>query len=125
MKIQRLTIISGQREINLIVQIADTTYKIEKGLMFVESLPENAGMLFVFPEKRFGGFWMKNTFIPLSIAFIDSDGKILKMMDMEPCFVDPCPFYDPQLAYQYAIEVNQGWFKKNQIEVGDYVKVNI
>ncbi|MEC2076246.1 DUF192 domain-containing protein [Metabacillus fastidiosus] len=116
-----IKISSGEREIRLTVQVADTQEKIEKGLMFVEKLPENEGMLFVFSEKTYDGFWMKNTLIPLSIAFIDSDGKILKILDMEPCKEEECPTYDPELSYYYAIEVNLGWFEKNQIKEGDYV----
>ncbi|NEU32118.1 DUF192 domain-containing protein [bacterium LRH843] len=119
----RIKILSGNRETRLTVQVADTQKKIEKGLMFVEKLPENEGMLFVFPRKIYGGFWMKNTLTPLSIAFLDSDGEILKILDMEPCIVNECPIHDPELSYHYAIEVNLGWFEKNQIKEGDYVKI--
>ncbi|USK68520.1 DUF192 domain-containing protein [Peribacillus asahii] len=121
-KTKMIKILSGNREIRLTVQVADTQKKIEKGLMFVGKLPENEGMLFVFSRKIYGGFWMGNTLIPLSIAFLDSDGEILKIMDMEPCKGNKCPIYDPKLSYRYAIEVNLGWFEKNQIEEGDYVK---
>ena len=114
---------SGERTINLTVQVADTFKKREKGLMFVEHLPENEGMLFVYSGKTYGGFWMKNTLIPLSIAFLDSDGKILKILDMVPCKEDECPTYDPELFYQYALEVNLGWFEKNQIKEGDFIKL--
>ncbi|MGG3889730.1 DUF192 domain-containing protein [Metabacillus fastidiosus] len=116
-----IKIFSGERESRLTVQVADTQEKIEKGLMFVEKLPENEGMLFVFSEKTYGGFWMKNTLIPLSVAFLDSDGEILKILDMHPCKEVECPAYDPKLSYHYAIEVNLGWFEKNQIKEGDYV----
>ena len=112
----------GKRSIKLTVQVADTFKKREKGLMFVEQLPENEGMLFVYSGKTYGGFWMKNTFIPLSIAFLDPDGKILKILDMVPCKEEECPTYDPEIFYQYALEVNLGWFEKNQIKEGDYVK---
>lgn len=112
---------NGESEVQLTVQIANTQEKIEKGLMFVEKLPENEGMLFMFPQNIYGGFWMKNTFIPLSIAFLDSDGKIIKIMDMKPCKEEECHTYDPILSYRYAIEVNLGWFKKNHIKEGDYV----
>ena len=121
-KTKMIKILSGNRETRLTVQVADTQRKIEKGLMFVEKLPENEGMLFVFSRKIYGGFWMKNTLIPLSIAFLDSDGEILKILDMEPCKGNNCPIYDPKLSYHYAIEVNLGWFEKNQIKEGDYVK---
>jgi uncharacterized protein len=123
-KTKMIKILSGNRVTRLIVHVADTPSKIENGLMFIKILPENEGMLFVFPGKIYGGFWMKNTFIPLSIAFLDSDGKILKILDMEPCIGNKCPIYDPKLFYQYAIEVNLGWFAMNQIEEGDYVKFN-
>ncbi|SDN85627.1 DUF192 domain-containing protein [Bacillus sp. OK048] len=112
---------SGKRKIKLTVQVADTFKKREKGLMFVEQLPEDQGMLFVYSGKTYGGFWMKNTLIPLSIAFVDSDGKILKILDMVPCKDDECPTYDPGVFYQYALEVNLGWFEKNQIKEGDFV----
>lgn len=124
MKTKMIKILSGNRETRLTVQVADTQRKIEKGLMFVEKLPENEGMLFVFSRKIYGGFWMKNTLIPLSIAFLDSDGEILKILGMEPCKGNKCPIYDPKLSYHYAIEVNLGWFKKNQIKEGDYVKID-
>ncbi|MGF6949847.1 uncharacterized membrane protein (UPF0127 family) [Neobacillus sp. B4I6] len=113
---------SGERTIKLTVQVADTQKKREKGLMFVGKLSENEGMLFVFSGKTYGGFWMKNTLIPLSVAFLDSDGKILKILDMVPCKSDECPTYDPKLSYHYALEVNLGWFEKNQIKEGDFVK---
>lgn len=123
-KTKMIKIISGNRETRLTVQIADTQSKKEKGLMFVRKLPENEGMLFVFSKKTYGSFWMKNTLIPLSIAFLDSDGEILKILDMEPCSGNECPIYDPKLSYHYAIEVNLGWFDKNQIKAGDYVKLD-
>jgi uncharacterized protein len=115
---------SGERTTKLTVQVADTQEKRDKGLMFVGKLPENEGMLFVFSGKTYGGFWMKNTLIPLSVAFLDSDGKILKILDMVPCKEDECPTYDPELSYHYAIEVILGWFEKNQIKVGDFVKLD-
>ncbi|MGP4064129.1 DUF192 domain-containing protein [Oceanobacillus sp. M65] len=123
-KTKLIYIISGNRKTKLTVQVADTQGKIEKGLMFVGKLPEYEGMLFVFPRKIYGGFWMKDTLIPLSIAFVDSDGKILKILDMEPCKGNECPIYDPKLSYRYAIEVNKGWFEKNRIKERDYVKFN-
>ncbi|OLS33876.1 DUF192 domain-containing protein [Bacillus sp. MRMR6] len=112
---------NGEKTFNLTVQVADTPEKRDKGLMFVEKLSVNEGMLFVFSGKTYGGFWMKNTLIPLSVAFLDSDGKILKILDMLPCKEDYCPTYDPELFYDYALEVNLGWFEKNQIKEGNYV----
>lgn len=122
MKTNVIKIFSGNRKTRLTVQVADTQRKREKGLMFVRKLPENEGMLFVFSKRTNDAFWMKNTLIPLSIAFLDSDGRILKILDMELCKGNKCPIYDPKLSYHYAIEVNLGWFEKNGIKKGDYVK---
>jgi uncharacterized protein len=121
---QMIKVFSGERTINITVQVADTPKIRDKGLMFVEKLHENEGMLFVFSGETYGGFWMKNTFIPLSIAFLDTDGKILKILDMVPCKEDVCPTYDPEISYHYALEVNIGWFEKNLIKEGDFVKLD-
>jgi uncharacterized membrane protein (UPF0127 family) len=91
--------------------VADTQEKRARGLMHRTELPADAGMLFVFASDHTGGFWMKNTRIPLSIAYIGADGKILRIMDMAPCKADPCKVYDPGVAYRYALEANQGWFE--------------
>jgi uncharacterized protein len=119
-----ITVFNGKRTIKLKAHVADTQEKREKGLMFIETLPKNEGMLFVFPEKTYGGFWMKNTLIALSIAFLDSNGEIQKILDMFPCKEDECPTYDPEISYYYALEVNIGWFEKNQIKEGDYIKLH-
>lgn len=83
-----------------------------------ESLPARGGMLFVFPDDTDGGFWMKDTLIPLSIAFADADGTILAILDMEPCRAEPCERYRPGVAYRYALEVNQGLFDEVGAEQG-------
>jgi uncharacterized protein len=123
-KTKMIKVVSGKRVIKLTVQVADTPKIRDKGLMFVEKLPKNEGMLFVFSAETYGGFWMKNTLIPLSIAFLDSDGKILKILDMVACKEDFCPTYDPEVSYHYALEVNLGWFVMNQIKEGDFVKLD-
>ncbi|MEH6993930.1 DUF192 domain-containing protein [Neobacillus drentensis] len=119
-----IKVYSGERTINITVQVADTPKIRDKGLMFVEKLPENEGMLFVFSGETYGGFWMKNTLIPLSIAFLDLDGRILKILDMVPCKEVICPTYDPEISYHYALEMNLGWFQKNQIKESDFVKLD-
>jgi uncharacterized membrane protein (UPF0127 family) len=106
------------------VEVAETPEQHELGLMHRESLPENSGMVFVFFEPQEGGFWMKNTLIPLSIAFFDVDGKILKILDMEPCSEDPCTIYDPGVEYMGALEVNQGAFERWGVAEGDFVRLN-
>ena len=62
-------------------------------------------MLFVFPETTSGGFWMKNTLVPLTIVFFDSAGKRVRKLSMVPCRKDPCPVYDPGRRYRYALEL--------------------
>ncbi len=105
------------------VEVADTPEARAQGLMFRESLPEDAGMLFVFFEDNFGGFYMKNTKIPLSIAYFDEDGKILRIMDMDPCERDPCKTYDPGVIYRGALEVNQGMFEEWGVEEGEVLEI--
>jgi len=100
-------------------EVADTQEERQTGLMNRESLPEDAGMIFVFDEDSTGGFWMKDTLIPLSIAFADADGTIVSILDMEPCAAEPCEIYDPGVSYRTALEVNQGAFSRWGVEVGD------
>jgi uncharacterized protein len=113
----------GNQEKTISVEIADTPAEREQGLMGRKTLPADAGMVFVFPEDRRGAFWMKDTLIPLSIAFYSADGRILKILDMEPCDADPCPLYDPGVAYRGALEVNQGAFAGWGITAGDRVRI--
>lgn len=105
------------------VEVAETSEQHQYGLMFRESLDEDSGMVFIFFEQRTGGFWMKDTLIPLSIAFFDVDGNILRILDMEPCKQEPCTSYSPGVAYMGALEVNQGAFEKWGVEEGDVIHV--
>jgi len=102
----------------LAVEVADTPEERSVGLMNRESLPEDAGMLFIWPEDTGSGFWMKDTPIPLSVAFIDAGGVIVDIQDMqaqdETLHQSPAP-------YRYAVEANQGWFGGHGIEPGDTV----
>lgn len=107
----------------LTVEVAETPEQYQLGLMFRESLPDERGMVFVFFEDISSGFYMKNTLIPLSIAFFDINGKILRIMDMEPCEKDPCKVYNPGVAYRGALEVNQGAFERWDISEGDFVRL--
>jgi uncharacterized protein len=105
------------------VEIAETDEQHQLGLMHRTCLEEDKGMVFIFFEESQGGFYMKNTLIPLSIAFFDVEGKILKILDMEPCEADPCEIYDPGVPYMGALEVNQGAFDEWDIEEGDELHV--
>ena len=85
------------------------------GLMHRRMMPENRGMLFVFDHASPQSFWMMNTHIPLSIAFIDERGAIINIADMKPLTTDPHPSAAPA---KYALEMNQGWFAKRGIKAG-------
>lgn len=110
---------SGE-EVELLVEIAENAQERTRGLMFRESLPEDQGMLFVFEQDANHSFWMKDTTIPLSIAFIEAGGDIIGIRDMQP--LDQT-LLSPGAPYRYAVEVNQGWFERNDITVGSTVLI--
>jgi hypothetical protein len=119
----RVVIETEAGEVEVAVEVADDDEERQLGLMNRESLPADAGMLFVFEEDSSGGFWMKNTLIPLSIAFADAGGTILRILDMEPCEADPCEIYDPGVFYRSALEVNMGAFDRLGVEEGDRLRL--
>lgn len=103
---------------SLVVEIANTRESRAKGLMKRDSMPEDRGMIFVYPEADVRGFWMKDTRIPLSIAYVDAKGVIKRIADMKPYVTDRVSSLYPA---QYAVEVNKGWFQRHGVEVGDVV----
>jgi len=107
------------RAAKLFVELAVTPEQRRRGLMGRKSMPYSAGMLFVYPEEQRLKFWMRNTYIPLSIAFIDSDGVIMQIEHMEP--LDETGVYSHRPA-RFALEVNRGWFRENLIGLGDRIK---
>jgi hypothetical protein len=106
----------------LAVKVAATPGERAHGLMEVTELPDGTGMLFVFDEDRAGGFWMKDTLVPLDIAFAAADGTIVSILAMDPCTADPCPSYTPDGAYRSALEVPQGWFARVGVTEGDVLR---
>ena len=113
---------SGGKKVEVRVELADDLAEQTKGLMDRTTLGENRGMLFVYPEERELSFWMKNTLIPLSIAFIDSERRIIDIQDMKPLDDEP-PHYVSSEPAQYALEVNQGFFKSRGVKIGDSVEL--
>ncbi|MEM7736107.1 MAG: DUF192 domain-containing protein [Deinococcota bacterium] len=116
----------------LLLEVASTSGERQRGLMFRTSMPEDSGMMFVFEGDRTGGFWMYNTFLPLSIAYIDGDGVIVTIRDMQPCAgrtqtecSQEAAAYLPTAPYRYALEVNQGYFAARGIEAGDSVSYSL
>jgi uncharacterized membrane protein (UPF0127 family) len=118
-----LLIDTGDDSMLMDVEIADTDERRSKGLMNRDSLAEDAGMVFLFFEEHSGGFWMKDTKIPLSIAFFDAEGRILEILDMEPCSREPCDVHDPGVVYRGALEVNKGAFERWGVGTGDSVNL--
>jgi uncharacterized membrane protein (UPF0127 family) len=85
-------------------ELALTSASRSLGLMNRRRAPAD-GMLFVFPEETIGGFWMKNTLVPLTIAFFDARGTRVRKLSMKPCLRDPCPIYSPRRSYRFALEL--------------------
>lgn len=103
---------------SLRIEWACTPEAQQRGLMFRETMPEDQGMLFVFNEEQTLSFWMKNTSLPLSIAYINAAGEIVDIQKLKPFDETPRPSSHPA---QYALEVNQGWFERHQIQVGQRI----
>ena len=102
------------------VELAKTAAEQAKGLRFRQTLAENAGMLFVFPAPQRVSFWMKDASIPLSIAFIQANGKIVQIRQMQPYDETPVPSLSN--AVVCALLVNQGWFERHGITAGTIIE---
>jgi len=100
-------------------EVADEDAERSAGLMFRESLAPDSGMLFILPVTGPASFWMKNTLLPLSIAFIGPDGTIMEIHDMQPKNEKPVKSAFPRISY--ALEMQQGWFSKNNIWPGERI----
>ena len=107
----------------LMVELATTPEARVCGLSNRLKLPQNHGMLFIHPTLRSRTFWMKNTHIPLSIAFLDDSGRIISIQDMTP--MQTVERYHSPQPVRYALEVNKGWFDKRGIAVGDVVEMKL
>jgi uncharacterized membrane protein (UPF0127 family) len=107
----------------LTVELATTPTSRGCGLSHRQDLAPNQGMLFIFPDSRPRSFWMKDTFIPLSIAYLDKSGQIMSILEMSPMQTNPT--YKSRQPAGYALEVNQGWFRAHGIEIGDIVEMKL
>ena len=107
----------------LMTEIATNPASHQCGLAFRQQLPADHGMLFVYPEDQVLRFWMKDTRIDLSIAYLDSDGNILEIHDMYSD--DPYRQTISRQPARYALEVNRGWFAENGIRIGDRVEFDL
>lgn len=104
------------------VEIADSDEERARGLMYRRGLNENEGMLFVFPREQRLSFWMKNTFIDLSIAFFSKEKQLIEIQEMKAAKSEMQTYFESYISArpaQYALEMRRGWFSKNGIKVGD------
>lgn len=104
------------------LQVANTETERETGLMNVKQMDPDSGMVFVWPSLVHESFWMENTYIPLTVAFLGRDGTVQEMQDMQALTLDS---HTPAMPYQYAIEANLGFFTNNGITVGDKIVLNL
>ena len=104
---------------NINAELASTPQQREIGLMFRTAMPANDGMLFAFEQPAQQCFWMRNTLIPLSVAFIDDDGSVVNIDDMKPQTLDSHCSAKP---VRFVLEMNGGWFAKRGIKVGSRLR---
>jgi uncharacterized membrane protein (UPF0127 family) len=112
---------SSTPELSLHVQIADTDAARSTGLMGVKKMSDQAGMAFVFGGPTTESFWMKDTLIPLDIAFWDAQGRIVSAFTMTPCAADPCQLYTPSAPYVASVEMNAGLLARNRVKIGNTI----
>lgn len=113
---REIAIDSSHGRITIIAELARTDAQKQQGLMFRRELKDGHGMLFIFDRDQILSFWMKNTFIPLSIAYITHDGRIVEIHNLEPEDLNPVR---SSRSVRYALEVPQNWFDRAGIRIGD------
>ena len=112
-----ITLKAGSQTIH--AEVVATDEAREKGLMFREKMAANTGMLFVFRDIAYHAMWMRNTPLPLAVAFMDKSGKIVSIHEMLPFTETTHQAAGPA---RYALEMNSGWFTRNQVKTGDTIK---
>jgi len=107
----------------IIVEVASDDATREQGLMYRDHIAEDRGMIFLFPQVGEYPFWMKNTFIPLDMIWIDSDHRIVHIAhDVPPCKADPCPNYPPNAKAASVLELAAGVAAKHHLKDGDVLR---
>lgn len=107
--------------VEVVLETALTDPERTRGMMYREELAPNRGMLFLYPEPKILSFWMSNTWIPLSIAFIEEDGTVINIEEMKPLLESRR--YVSDKACRIAVEMNKGWFTAHEIEPGDRISL--
>jgi uncharacterized membrane protein (UPF0127 family) len=124
------TVLVHGDSVPVLVELAVSEEQRQFGLSRRPSLDPGSGMAFLFDSIRAPdqGFWMWRTVVPLDIAFLDGEDVIRSILSMDPCadaiYARACPVYEPGVEYQWALEVNQGWFEEHGVEVGDTVRLD-
>ncbi len=120
---EKVKIVIGKKTLD--AELATTNEQLSYGLMNRLVLPDNFGMLFTFPNEETRTFWMKNTFVDLSIGFFDEKQRLVDIQDMEAVksVVEEPKTYTSKRPAKYALEVSRGWFLKNKIKRGDKFKI--
>jgi uncharacterized protein len=113
----KIALTAGGQSIRADIAATDETR--QKGLMYRKSMGKNEGMLFVFTEVAYHAMWMRNTPLPLAVAFVDASGTIVSIHEMEPFSETTHQAHGPS---RYALEMNKGWFAANKVKVGDRIK---
>lgn len=115
--------LKGQR---FTVELAETREEQARGLMFRDELPEDHGMLFIFPSAASRSFWMKNTRIPLDILYFDDELRLVSVVhSAAPCAVHACPGYPSQGPARYVLEINGGLARRLGVERGDVLVLHL
>lgn len=114
--LKRVALGTGMHRID--AQVAQTPEQRQIGLMWRKKMPSHEGMLFVFEQASQQCFWMKNTLIPLTAAFVEDDGTIVNLVDMQPQTLNPHCSAKP---VRYVLEMNLGWFAKKNIQAGSKI----
>jgi uncharacterized protein len=112
---------AGKPRARVSLEVAADEAAREQGLSNRSALPAGSGMAFLFPQDTTVQFWMKDTLVPLQIAFVGGDGRVVGLFEMPPCRSDPCPTYGPTRPYRYAVELPSGAFTAAGIREGDRV----
>ncbi len=118
LKLPKVTLAIGGVH-KVVAEVASIPSDRAQGLMFRKKMPDGEGMLFVYPQPHITGMWMKNTLIPLSVAFIDNQGVIINIEEMKPETLDA---HMAKAPAKYSLEMNTGWFKKRKLGPGTRIK---
>jgi len=104
----------------VVAEVAASAEERSEGLMYREEVPDGTGMLFVFPDNAVRSFWMANTYVPLDIAYLDPSYRVVDIQQMQPLVTDS---YVSSAPAMYGLEVRQGWFGENEIDVGAQAEI--